>query len=165
MKNKELWKPIEGYEKLYKISNKGEVINLKTKNILKLTLFRQEFYAVGLRRDQKSQLYMVHRLMSENFKIDGTGQHILHKDRNKLNNDVNNLRRATYRKEIPHPIICLQTKEIFKDKKELMDYVKSVHRERHIYDDIIRCCNKRNNSCLSKNWEWVIEKEKNGSKN
>ena len=99
----EIWKDIEGYEGLYKISNYGNIINLhsrwgKRKKPRKLTLsINKDYIRCGLSKDGKETKFYVHRLVAKNF-IPNPNNYpcINHKDENKLNNNANNLEWCDY---------------------------------------------------------------------
>jgi hypothetical protein len=96
-------KPIKGFEGLYEISDKGEVITLKkelptptTKYILKERKSKgyknQQGYLVFDFRRRGGKCVLVHRLVAEAF-IPNPNNYpqINHKDGNKQNNNVDNL--------------------------------------------------------------------------
>lgn len=89
----EEWKPIDGYEGLYEISNLGRVKSLKynKEKILKPGKARG-YLRVCLCRNGKSKMLSVHRLVAEAF-IPNPKRlpEINHKDEDKTNNVVGNL--------------------------------------------------------------------------
>jgi predicted transcriptional regulator len=101
----EIWKDIEGYEGLYKISNFGNVKSFrqgtktgsKTEYLLKLTPNIKGYNQVTLYRNPNDRhKYLVHRLVAkafienpDNFKA------VNHKDENPQNNKVDNLEWCT----------------------------------------------------------------------
>ena len=93
----EVWKDIQGYEGLYKISNKGEIKNAKTNNILKQYLSNRGYLTV-------------HRLVAENFIKNNYIQkeiselQINHKDGNRSNNNVENLEWCTAQENTYHAL-------------------------------------------------------------
>ena len=90
----EVYKVIDGYEN-YEISNIGNVRNKKTGLILKHSL-KNGYYRVGLSTNGKSKHFRVHRLIALHFIPNPQNKQLVdHKDRNPLNNDINNLRWAT----------------------------------------------------------------------
>lgn len=77
----------------YAISNTGKVKNTKTGRILKTTIHKKRGYVkVGLRKDNKTITCEIHRLVAMAY-IDNPNnfEHVDHKDRNKLNNNLSNL--------------------------------------------------------------------------
>lgn len=88
----EVWKDIEGYEGYYKISNFGNVKNIKTNYIIKLSDINSVgYYRVTLYKPIKKRFF-VHRLVAYHF-CDGYSKNLIvnHKDGNKQNNNANNL--------------------------------------------------------------------------
>lgn len=92
----EVWKDIEGYEGYYKISNFGNVKNIKTNYIIKLSDINSVgYYRVTLYKPIKKRFF-VHRLVAYHF-CDGYSKNLIvnHKDGNKQNNNANNLEWVT----------------------------------------------------------------------
>jgi hypothetical protein len=89
MEGIELWNPIANYDN-YEVSSFGNVRNKKTGKILKQTI-NSGYYCVGL-SNIKTKTYNVHRLVCEAFiQNNENKQHVNHKDKNKLNNNLDNL--------------------------------------------------------------------------
>lgn len=94
-------KNVKGYEGLYLITDKGEVISLKhdKPKLLKVGLrgrdgFLYEF--VSLAKNGKNKKFAVHRLVAEAFLINSYNlPEINHKDENTRNNCVDNLEWCT----------------------------------------------------------------------
>ena len=109
----EIWKDIKNFEKLYQVSNYGNVrsldiiinckgakgidTHLRKGRILKQTKGSTEYYNVNLSKNGKVKLKRVHRLVAEAF-ISNPNNYpcINHKDGNKLNNNVENLEWCSY---------------------------------------------------------------------
>lgn len=99
---KEIWKEVP-FDARYKISNKGNVKSLVYgyERLLKPVLGHTGYYFVRI----KSKAYMVHRLVALAFiPTKDTLLHIDHKDGNKLNNNVDNLRWCTQKENNNNPI-------------------------------------------------------------
>lgn len=94
----ECWKPIIGYENLYKISNLGNVLSLRKNKILKHHMITGGYFIVQLSKNKKSRNWLVHRLVAEAF-IDNPNNlpEINHKDENKSNNVASNLEWCTHK--------------------------------------------------------------------
>lgn len=93
----EIWKDIEGYEGLYKISNFGRIKSLprnttiKKEKILK-QLKRNGYLYVKLCNNGDIKSFSVHRLVALSFlKNPNNFDYVNHKDENKYNNKVENL--------------------------------------------------------------------------
>ena len=92
-----IWKDIEGYEGLYKISNTGLIVSLhynksNKQQILKYGLDKDGYLQVNLSKNGKQKMYKVHRLVGKHF-IDNPNNlpQINHKDECKTNNIWTNL--------------------------------------------------------------------------
>lgn len=90
----EIWKDIEGYEKLYQVSNLGNVKSLRTNTILKTG--NGEYKKVILCNNGNRKTIAVHRLVAEAF-IPNPNNYpqVNHKDENKHNNCIYNLEWCT----------------------------------------------------------------------
>lgn len=96
-----VWKDIKGYEGLYKISNYGEVLRLKSYDsrnhlrnarILKQRLNEDGYLQLGLHKDGKEKKFLVHRLVAETFLSNPNNYlEVNHIDENKQNNSISNL--------------------------------------------------------------------------
>lgn len=109
----EVWKPIEGYEGRYEVSNLGRVKSLSrtiinTGRILKekyncLHLKRGGYHSVLLSKDGIKKTVQLHQLVARAF-IENKKNHkaVNHIDGNKLNNRVDNLEWVSYRENSCH---------------------------------------------------------------
>ena len=104
MEEKEIWKDIEGYEGLYKVSNRGRVRSLERtarygrgyrtvpEKILKARKNNNGYLYVKLCKDGKGKMYTVHKLVATAFCDNPHGfKEVNHIDENKSNNVVSNL--------------------------------------------------------------------------
>lgn len=88
----EIFFDVVGYER-YSVSNTGRVRNNETGRILKPSISSCGNYVVGLRRNNISRTIPVQRLVAERYIPNPYDfKYIEHKDGNKLNNDISNLR-------------------------------------------------------------------------
>ncbi len=103
-----IWKDIKGFEGHYKISDNGVVISYSRIIIRKdgiphtfegkiksQHITSKGYYAVNLSKNGKHHPYSIHRLLGETFLDVKKGFDIDHKDGDKKNNSLDNLRIAT----------------------------------------------------------------------
>jgi len=94
----EIYKDIPGYEGLYKVSNIGNILNIK-RNRNKKTFLKRGYLSVSLSNPYKQ--FAVHQLVAMAFLNhipDGTYKLVVdHINNNKLDNSVNNLQIVTAR--------------------------------------------------------------------
>lgn len=88
----ESWKPIFQYEDCYLISDFGRIKSLKHNKIMKPAVSFWKYLTVNLRKNQKLQGYLIHRLVAIAFieNIENKLE-INHKDGFKNNNHISNL--------------------------------------------------------------------------
>lgn len=95
----ELWcnVPLDGYENLYKISDKGRVYSNRTKKILRDSLNKATGYrTIDLYHDKEHKTIAIHRLVALAFIPNPNNYpYVNHKDENKTNNHVDNLEWCT----------------------------------------------------------------------
>ncbi len=93
----ELWQPIEGFAN-YEVSNMGNIRNKKKGNVLKLSKHQDKGYHICfLYQSGKSKVKVVHRLVAKAFLPNPNGKpNVMHKNHNKLDNRVENLKWATH---------------------------------------------------------------------
>ena len=107
----EIWKDIQGYENLYKISNLGRILSLKIissynlPRIIKTFINSTGYSNVQLKNNKKYKNFLLHRLLAiafipNPFNLD----FINHKDGNKLNNILENLEWCTRKYNSQHAV-------------------------------------------------------------
>lgn len=112
---KEVWKPIEGYEGLYEVSNLGRVKNLERRipfgyglrtipeRILKNNVNEFGYLYVRLYKDAKGKKHKIHRLVAQTFIENPENKKCVnHIDGNKQNNSVENLEWVTHSENMKH---------------------------------------------------------------
>lgn len=112
----EEYRPIEGYNSLYEISNIGNVRNSKGK-ILKPHKANNGFWQIALTKDKQVKYHYIHRLVAKTFIQQPEGfDVVIHKDKNKDNNKAANLEWTTKRDNLRHslakPIFAYNDNEI-----------------------------------------------------
>ena len=97
------WRPVVGYEDVYKISENGEVVRVETGKTLKPSLAKNGYYVVALWHKNRGKSHHIHQLVAEAFLPNPNGfKTINHKDGNKLNNDISNLEWCSYSENNKH---------------------------------------------------------------
>ena len=91
----EIWKDINGYEGLYKVSNLGRV---KSKRKI-LKPINGEYLKVGLSKNGVQKTLYIHRLVAETF-LGINNLQVNHKDENKHNNNIDNLEFVTHKENM-----------------------------------------------------------------
>ena len=93
----EEWRPVEGFENLYKVSNNGQVKNSDGK-VLSQTVRGRGYLGVNLHKDGKQFQKYTHRLVADAF-LENPNNYpcINHKDENKVNNNIENLEWCDYK--------------------------------------------------------------------
>lgn len=107
---KEIFKPIEGYEGLYEISNYGRVKNLKNRYyktkgifIMKPSKDKKGYYSITLTKNKVSRKTGIHRLIAKAFIPNPNNYPIInHIDNNPSNNSIDNLEWTTYSGNLIH---------------------------------------------------------------
>lgn len=179
----EIWQNIKGFEGLYKISTKGNILSLgngKSTNwnkerIIKLKTQNGKYVKVTLHKDSKRYYYTLHRLVAETFILNPTNKtQVNHIDGNKQNNNVSNLEWLTpsenqkhaYKIGLQKPIKDINNKQSIKIKQldlqgnlvKEWGGVKQVKRELGFnICGIIKCCKKvpKYNTAYGYKWEYV----------
>jgi len=110
---------IKDYEGLYKINKKGEILGVKRNNILKPQLSKDGYFNVRLCKDNKIKGFRVHRLIALHF-IDNPNNllEIDHIDRNRTNNNIENLRWSTHSDNLKNREIKGCIYKVIKKNKE-----------------------------------------------
>ena len=119
-KTEEVWKDIKNYEGEYQISNLGRVKSLdriirneglkgghkfyiKKEQLLNPTQHKHGYYQVGLNREHKKKMFLVHRLVAEAFcRNPNNYKEINHIDGNKTNNSAENLEWVNHSENMKH---------------------------------------------------------------
>ena len=88
----EIWKDIQGYEGLYKVSNTGKIYSSKIKDTMRTFINNSGYECVQLAKNKVRKGYLVHRLVAASF-CEGYEQGLVvnHKDGNRTNNSSYNL--------------------------------------------------------------------------
>ena len=92
----EIWRDIPEYEKIYQVSNYGNIRLYKNNRILKPSDDSCGYLQIVLTKNKKRKSYKIHKLVAKTF-IPNPNNYpcVNHKDENKKNNFVENLEFCT----------------------------------------------------------------------
>jgi hypothetical protein len=97
----EIWRPIDNYPN-YNVSNLGNIKNINTNKVLKINC-KDGYYGISLVNDETKKTFKVHRLVALAFIENPENKSdVNHKDKNKLNNIIDNLEWTTQKENIIH---------------------------------------------------------------
>lgn len=100
---REVWKPVQGYESLYSVSNLGRVVGKKYNRLLKTKETPQGYLQVVLSKYGKPKCFRVHRLVATAFCEKAEGKDVVnHIDNNPSNNRADNLEWVTQKENVRH---------------------------------------------------------------
>jgi hypothetical protein len=140
MEKEEIWKTIEDHPN-YEVSTFGSIKNKITDKMLKPSFNGSGYYKYTLVNNSKKTTFSAHRIVAATFIQNfGNKPTVNHKDRNKINNNVNNLESDTHVEQNSHKTkstmvrrhalnvtrICDKTNTIlesYKSLKEAADWV------------------------------------------
>lgn len=132
---------VVGYEGLYKINKKGEIINLGKdycyRGIRKVSKrITGEYYTVSLIKDKIKKTCFVHKLLAEAFipnPCPDKYNQVNHKDENKLNNDLNNLEWCDNKYNIQYSCgTKIYIEDIIDNTKKLYNSITDLSYNEHI---------------------------------
>jgi hypothetical protein len=181
----EIWRRINGFENLYKISTTGKIKsfgngkstnpNFNETRILKTTISKRGYERVKLFKDGKRYYFSVHRLVALNFlnEINGKNE-VNHKDGNKANNNLVNLEWVSASENQLHAFktglqvakkgsehsqsISIRQIDLDGNVIKVWESIKQVKRELGFNTfGIIKCCKKEKkyNTAYKYKWEYV----------
>lgn len=145
---REMWKPVKGYESLYEINESGDVRSLHKHNygyILNQRIDRGGYYTVRLSKPYKrSCTFYVHRLLGYAFIPNPENKPFInHKSGIKLNNSIDNLEWVTHSENMLHAyklnLIKLQTRKVIDFcSGEIYNSIKQASKACHINYNTLR---------------------------
>lgn len=161
---REEWRPIDGFPN-YQVSNKGRVMNLKSGRVLKPRVDGHNYEYVALYKSGKPKDYRIHRLTAEAFipNINNLPQ-VDHRDENKRNNDVSNLRWVTISENIKHSAhqrYC-RINQLSLNGELVKTWDSSEQIKRNLgysNSSIIQCCKGKFKQAYGYRWEYVNQEQ------
>ena len=119
----EVWKPVEGYEGLYEVSNKGRVKSLakkwKSKDHVRQPACNNGYLEVALVKDKRSSIKQVHRLVAKAFCQKRNGCNFVdHINNIRSDNRAENLRWVTHEENMNNPLTKAVISERGKGRKK-----------------------------------------------
>lgn len=159
----EIWKDIKGYEGLYQINNRGDIISLKNRWGLRdiprpVSQHKtpKGYMRCGLNKNGLQKLHMVHVLVYTAFyeKIP-IGYEINHKDYNRSNNNISNLEIMTHKNNIRYSK-CVSINQYDLNGNFIRDWMSLRDVEREIGIDhrqISDCINGKQKTCHGYIWK------------
>lgn len=168
----ETWKPVQGYEGIYEISNLGRIKSLAREGnnrtlkdrIMKQYIGKQGYKQVRLCKNNHTKLWKVHVLIARAFIENPCDLPIInHKDGNKVNNEIYNLEWSTYSHNNKHAYDSgLRTMHQIEQRNTDGTLVKEwrcisdASRETGInLSQIWSCCNNKRKQAGGYKWQYI----------
>ena len=179
----EVWKDIEGYEGLYKISNLGNVKSIyfnhtKNEKLLSPKLNNTGYLIVHLYKNGVGKFFQVHRIVATSFLNNPNNFTIVnHMDEDKQNNRVDNLEWCTHKYNVQYSVKLNKHRSrnsrkgkfgAYKHDKAVIQKnkhgsivctyknVSSAARENGFNNwSIIQCCKRERKTAYGYRWEFV----------
>ena len=174
---KEIWKPVVGYEGFYEVSNlgrvrsldrkfktrQGRIISVKGQPIKADPSKRSGYVQVHLSNNGDRRTYQLHRVVAKSFVENPENKpEINHKDGIKTNNRADNLEWVTpsenqihsrdvlHRKYYGKPVVCVETGETFENAAEA-----ARQKGMKTYKHICSCCKGRRERTGGYHWKYT----------
>lgn len=187
----EIWKKIDGFDSLYKISNLGIVKSLgkgkstnpyhNKENLIKTTYSKTGYEKIKLSKDGKRYFFHMHRLVALNFILNTENKReVNHINGNKSDNRACNLEWVTSSENQKHAFkLGLQTSKIGENNKQskkvrqltidgvevnVFESINDIKRKLGYNSfGIIKCCKKEKKykTAYKYKWEYVSENDRN----
>lgn len=163
----EVWKPVQGYEHLYSVSNMGNVRRERKTNsgeagsYLATVTDSGGYKRVSLFANGKATRFYVHRLVASAF-VDGCGRDVNHIDGNKKNNKSINLEWVSHKenmdKAVDLGLIKSHPVRQSRDGKEIAVYPSLCEMSRVTgfnKQNVSKCCNGKRQRAYGYEWSWT----------
>ena len=157
---REEWRPIAGFPN-YQVSNKGNVMNLKTGRVIKNSIDCNGYMSVNLWKNNKLKHFRVHILVAQAFLPNPLNlPQVNHIDECKTNNDANNLEWCTASQNIRYSIYRQYRKinqlsldgEFIKQWESISQIVKKLGIGN---SHIIQCCKGERKQAYGYKWQYA----------
>lgn len=154
---------IKGYEGLYAITEDGKVWSYRSHKYLKPQTVGAGYQGVTLCVNGQKKCCMIHQLVALAYIANPDNlPEINHKDEDKTNNCVSNLRWVTDKENCNHgtrlkriaekhkkPVLCVELNQVFESVKQASEAV-NINR-----GNLSRCCKGKAKTCGGYHWQYV----------
>ncbi len=160
----EIWKDIKGYEEFYQISNKGRVFSIR-RNIIMKPQLAVGYHFVWLSVHGIAKYKQIHRMVAEAF-IPNPNNYpcVIHKDKNRLNNCVDNLEWSTESEKCKRatrsgrrPVMCIESGKKFNSIREAESFMNPGLTKKELSKKlgIGMCCRGELNTAYKLHWKFI----------
>lgn len=173
---KEIWKPVKGYEGLYEVSNKGNIKSLnynKTGNekVLRPADNGRGYLYVVISKNGERKNMLIHRAVAEVFLENPYNlPQVNHRDEDKTNNSVENIEFCSCKYNLEYSKVSQKAVEVTskpviqftKDGRFVSEYKNIREAERYTgihHNQISRCCLGRKHYKSAGNYKWKFKDE------
>lgn len=160
----EIWKPLQGYEKYYKVSNLGKIFSFHKNKLLKPHKCKNGYTYVCLVNDDKKHFYSLHRIIAKHF-VPGYSSSrcfVNHINEDKTDNRADNLEWCTKAYNNTYNGKALRCSKAIKQCSKTGALIKTwqsareIDRELHVsYKNISACCRGLRKSAGGYVWEFA----------
>lgn len=154
----EIYKDIAGFEDKYEVSSLGNVRNKITGRLLKPGRTNRGYLFVNLCKDGISKFKSIHRLVAQAFLPNPDNKpQINHKDKNRSNNNVDNLEFCTSQYNVDYSV-SKPVNQYSLDGRLLYTYKSTMEAERQTgvpHQNICQCCLGKRLSAGDFIWKFV----------
>lgn len=157
----EIWKPIDGFDGKYIVSNCGGFARVCPNGTVKRKKARESadgYLRINLSKNGKAKEYQAHRIVALTFTEKPVGlDEINHKDKNRKNNNIENLewcnRTYNIRYSKAKKVLCLLGGVVVKKYNALID----VKKDGFNFGNVGRVCRERKGTVKGYEWRYADE--------